>query len=115
MTLSWPALSEGKVPPGKGAIGLVMEYGDKSLTVPLLQVIRLPIIGTQYQLSDMAEMEETIDSNIERLIDINEDIGYLADHGTLNITGASPANPNPAARSGFCYEFSYHGFANVYL
>ena len=92
MTLSWPALSEGKVPPGKGAIGLVMEYGDKSLTVPLLQVIRLPIIGTQYQLSDMAEMEETIDSNIERLIDINEDIGYLADHGTLDIAGASPAN-----------------------
>ncbi len=92
MTLSWPALSEGKVPPGKGAIGLVMEYGDKSLTVPLLQVIRLPIIGTQYQLSDMAEMEETINGNIERLIDINEDIGYLADHGTLNLTGASPAN-----------------------
>jgi len=93
MTLSWPALSEGGVPPGKGAIGLVMAYGDKSLTIPLLQVIRLPIIGTQYQLSDMAEMEETIDSNIERLIDINEDIGYLADHGTLSLTGASPANP----------------------
>jgi ABC-2 type transport system permease protein len=93
MTLSWPALSEGKVPPGKGAIGLVMEYSDKSLTVPLLQVIRLPIIGTQYQLSDMAEMEETINGNIERLIDINKDIGYLADHGTLSLTGASPANP----------------------
>ena len=93
MTLSWPALSKGEVPPGKGAIGLVMEYGDKSLTVPLLQVIRLPIIGTQYQLSDMAEMEETINGNIERLIDINKDIGYLADHGTLSLTGASPANP----------------------
>jgi ABC-type uncharacterized transport system involved in gliding motility auxiliary subunit len=93
MTLSWPALSKGEVPPGKGAIGLVMEYGDKSLTVPLLRVITLPIIGTQYQLSDMAEMEEAIDGNIERLIDINEDIGYLADHGTLSLTGASPANP----------------------
>jgi ABC-2 type transport system permease protein len=93
MTLSWPALSKGEIPPGKGAIGLVMEYGDKSLTVPLLRVIQLPIIGTQYQLSDMAEMEEAIDGNIERLIDINEDIGYLADHGTLSLTGASPANP----------------------
>ena len=93
MKLSWPALSEGKIPPGKGAIGLVMEYGDKSLTVPLLQVLRLPIIGTQYQLSDMDTMEETINSNIERLIDINEDIGYLADHGTLSLTGASPVNP----------------------
>ena len=93
MTLSWRALSKGEVPPGEGAIGLVMGYGEKSLTIPLLQVIRLPIIGTQYQLSDMAEMEETINGNIERLIDINEDIGYLADHGTLSLTGASPANP----------------------
>jgi ABC-type uncharacterized transport system involved in gliding motility auxiliary subunit len=41
----------------------------------------------------MAEMEETINGNIERLIDINKDIGYLADHGTLSLTGASPANP----------------------
>ena len=93
MTLSWPALSKGDVPPGEGAIGLVMEYGEKSLTIPLLQVIRLPIIGTQYQLSDMAEMEDTINGNIERLIDINENIGYLADHGTLSLTGTSPANP----------------------
>jgi ABC-2 type transport system permease protein len=93
MTLSWPAFSKGEVPPGEGAIGLVMEYGEKSLTIPLLQVIRLPIIGTQYQLSDMAEMGDTIDANIERLIDINEEIGYLADHGTLSLTGASPANP----------------------
>jgi ABC-type uncharacterized transport system involved in gliding motility auxiliary subunit len=93
MSLSWPALSEGKIPPGKGAIGLVMEYGEKSLTVPLLHVIRLPLIGTQYKLSEMAEIEESIDSNIERLIDINEDIGYLADHGTLSLSGASPGNP----------------------
>ncbi|MGD8291925.1 MAG: Gldg family protein [Desulfobacterales bacterium] len=97
MTLSWPALSDGKIPPGKGAIGLVMEYGEKSLTVPLMQVIRLPIIGTQYQLSDMAEMKETIDGNIERLVDINEDIGYLADFGTLSLTGAPP---NPLQRQG---------------
>jgi ABC-type uncharacterized transport system involved in gliding motility auxiliary subunit len=93
MTLSWPALSKGEVPPGEGAIGLLMEYGDKSLTIPLLQVIRLPIIGTQYQLGEMAEMEEIINGNIERLIDINEDIGYLADHGTLSLTGAPPGNP----------------------
>ena len=59
MTLSWPALGQGRIPAGKGAIGLVMEYADKSLTVPLLQVIRLPILGTQYKLTEMQEMEET--------------------------------------------------------
>jgi ABC-2 type transport system permease protein len=93
MMLSWPALGKGKVPAGKGAIGLVMQYADKSLTVPLLQVIRLPIIGTQYRLTEMEQMEDAINSNIERLIDINEDIGYLADHGTLNLNGAAPNLP----------------------
>jgi ABC-2 type transport system permease protein len=93
MTLSWPALGKGKVPAGKGAIGLVMEYKDKSLMVPLLQVIRLPLIGTQYRLTDMEQMEDVINSNIERLIDINEGIGYLADHGTLDLNGAAPNIP----------------------
>jgi ABC-2 type transport system permease protein len=93
MVLSWPALAKGDIPPGKGAIGVVLEYGENTLTVPLLQVIRLPIIGTQYKLTDMEEMEEIINSNVERLIDVNEDLGYVADHGTLNLTGASPGVP----------------------
>ena len=93
MMLSWPALAKGKISPGKGVIGLVMKYGDNSLAVPLMQVIRLPIIGTQYKLAETAEMEANINSNVERLIDINEDIGYLADHGTLNLAGTPPGAP----------------------
>jgi ABC-2 type transport system permease protein len=93
MSLSWPSLGQGKVPAGQGAIGLVMEYAAKSVTVPLLQVIRLPIIGTQYNLTEMQEMEEIINANIEQLIDINEDIGYLADHGTLSLNQAPPNAP----------------------
>jgi ABC-type uncharacterized transport system involved in gliding motility auxiliary subunit len=92
MTLSWPALQKGNIPPGKGAIGLVMEYGERSLTIPLIQVIRLPIIGTQYKLFETDEMEETIDSSIDGIININEELGYLADHGTLNLSGVSPAD-----------------------
>ncbi len=93
MMLSWPALAKGKIAPGKGVIGLVMEYGENRLAVPLMQVIRLPIIGTQYKLADTADMEANINSNVERLIDINEDIGYLADHGTLNLAGTPPGAP----------------------
>jgi ABC-type uncharacterized transport system involved in gliding motility auxiliary subunit len=63
------------------------------MAVPLMQVIRLPLIGTQYQLASTAELEETLNSNVERLIDINEDIGYLADHGTLNLAGTPPGAP----------------------
>ena len=58
-----------------------------------MQVIRLPIIGTQYKLAETAELEENINSSVERLIDINEDIGYLADHGTLNLAGTPPGAP----------------------
>ena len=92
MMLSWPALAKG-IAPGNGVIGLVMEYGENSLTVPLMQVIRLPIIGTQYKLAQTGEIEESINSNVERLIDINEDLGYLADHGTLNLAGPPPSAP----------------------
>jgi ABC-type uncharacterized transport system involved in gliding motility auxiliary subunit len=90
MTVKWPALAKGTVPPGTGAIGLVTEFGERALVTRLLQVIKIPIIGTQYQLMDIKEIEETIDKNVEALIDINEDLGYLADHGTLNLSGASP-------------------------
>jgi ABC-2 type transport system permease protein len=90
MTIKWPELADGKVPPGRGAIGLVIEHREKSLVVPLLQVIRLPILGTQYKLMALNEMEEVINENVETLIDINEDLGYLADHGTLNLRDASP-------------------------
>jgi hypothetical protein len=93
MMLSWPALAKGKIGPGKGVIGLVMKYGENSLAVPLMQVIRLPIIGTQYKLAETAEMEANINSNVERLIDINEDIGYLVDHGTLNLAATPPGAP----------------------
>jgi len=90
MTVKWPELAKGTVPPGKGAIGLVTEFGERALVTRLLQVIQIPILGTQYQLMNMKEIEEIIDKNVEALIDINEDLGYLADHGTLNLSGASP-------------------------
>ena len=40
MTVKWPALAQGAVPPGKGAIGLVTEFGERALITRLLQVIR---------------------------------------------------------------------------
>jgi ABC-type uncharacterized transport system involved in gliding motility auxiliary subunit len=89
MSVKWPALAKGTVPPGKGAIGLVMEFGERALVAPLLQVIKVPIIGTQYKLLTAEEMREVINKNVEALIDINEDLGYLADHGTLDLSGAS--------------------------
>jgi ABC-2 type transport system permease protein len=93
MNLKWPALEDGKIQAGEGNIGLVMAYGENRITIPLLRVLRVPFIGTQYELVDMNSLEETITENVESLIHINEDIGYLADHGTLVLTGISSPNP----------------------
>jgi len=93
LSLNWPELSGGKVPAGKGVIGLVMEYEDKVREIPLIRVTRVPFIGTHYELVNMRKMEEIINENIESIIDINEDIGYLADHGTLKLSGGQSPDP----------------------
>lgn len=102
MQLQWPDLSNGNIPAGKGMIGLVMEYGEKVRKIPLLKVIQLPIFGTQYDLVDLDKLEEILNENLETLVDINQDLGYLAGHGTLNISSFSPMmRQNPDAISTF--------------
>jgi ABC-2 type transport system permease protein len=90
MKLQWPDLSNGKIKAGKGMIGLVMEYGGKFRKIPLLSEIRLPILGTQYNLASLDRLEDTINDNLETLVNINQDLGYLAGHGTLSTSGFSP-------------------------
>ncbi|MGM0452326.1 MAG: Gldg family protein [Thermodesulfobacteriota bacterium] len=87
MTLQWPSLEDAGIDAGTGGIGMVMSYGDQTRTIRLLNVYRVPMVGTQYELIDMATLEETINENLETLIGINEDLGYLADHGTPEVSG----------------------------
>jgi ABC-2 type transport system permease protein len=102
MQLQWPNLSDGNIPAGKGMIGLVMEYGEKVRNIPLLKVLQLPIIGTQYDLVDIDKLEDIVNDNLETLVDINQDLGYLAGHGTLSISSFSPmGQQNPDAISTF--------------
>jgi ABC-type uncharacterized transport system involved in gliding motility auxiliary subunit len=93
LKLKWPALSGGKIQPGQGAIGLVMEYGNKALELPLMRVLRIPFIGKHYELVDMNQMEDILNESVESLIDINEDLGYLASHGTPELLSAPPTDP----------------------
>jgi len=93
VSLKWPALSDGKIQPGEGSIGLVMEYGDKAIEIPLIHVLRIPFIGKHYEMVDMNDMEEIINESVESLIDINENLGYLTSHGAPRLWGASPADP----------------------
>jgi len=98
INLEWPEIPEKNIKPGKGAIGLIMEYADKTIEVPLLQVLQLPLIGTHYELVDIDNLEEIINENLESLIDINEDLGYLADHGTPSLYGGQM--PSAMGRQG---------------
>jgi len=93
LQLNWPALDNDRIPAGKGAIGLVMTYGSKSVTSPVMRVIKIPIFGTQYQLTELDQLEETIAANLESLIDINQNLGILTDHGSLPIVSAPQQNP----------------------
>ncbi|RKX57088.1 MAG: ABC transporter permease, partial [Thermodesulfobacteriota bacterium] len=40
LSLKWPALSGGQIQPGEGAIGLVLEYMDKVIEVPLIRILQ---------------------------------------------------------------------------
>jgi len=74
-----------KISSGYGYAGIVVEYGDKVETIPLIQVVRLPIFGTQYSLVNTETISESIDGVIDGLIETNERIGYLVDHDTLEM------------------------------
>jgi ABC-type uncharacterized transport system involved in gliding motility auxiliary subunit len=102
MHIKWPDLSGGKIQAGSGIIGLVMEYKEKIREIPLLTVLHIPIIGTQYNLTDIDQLEEIINDNLETLVDINQNLGYLADHGAPDISGfSSMGQKNPDSLSTF--------------
>ncbi|MDY6832446.1 MAG: Gldg family protein [Thermodesulfobacteriota bacterium] len=94
--LKWPEIPQraGKpIPEGEGAIGLVLTHKQRRLSLPLLNVVELPIFGTRYSMPDAEEIEDLLDRSIESLVGINDDIGFLAGHGTLQ--GISPDMANP--------------------
>jgi ABC-type uncharacterized transport system involved in gliding motility auxiliary subunit len=91
--LKWPEIEQHDIAAGSGNIGLVLEHGKRSAAVSLVNVLRLPLIGTRYELVDLNELETIIRENIETLIDINEDLGYLADRGTRPLRPQRRTNP----------------------
>jgi len=93
LLLNWDNFTDrrGKtVPADKGHAGIVVEHGDNFEEIKLIEVFRLPLFGTQYQLTDLADLEKTISKTVENVININEEIGYLSGHGTLSLGAVSP-------------------------
>ncbi|MDR3630630.1 MAG: Gldg family protein [Desulfocapsaceae bacterium] len=92
--IKWPAVPEKQIASGEGVIGLVMEYHGKTKKLPILQVIRIPLLGDTYKLEEPNRIEEEIDKGMESLVGINSDIGYLTGHGIFATSPYSPAS-NP--------------------
>jgi ABC-2 type transport system permease protein len=87
---------QGKeIPGGMGVAGIVMQNSQKSLSIPLIRVLRIPLIGDQYQLESMETMEKNLGAGIESMLDINENIAYLADFGTPSLQGNMGAPNQP--------------------
>lgn len=89
-SLQWESQKDrfGKEIPGDtGVAGIVLEYNQKIQEIQLIQAMNVPLFGTQYKLTGMDKIEQTIDEGIENLIDIFDSIGYLSDHGVLPLTG----------------------------
>ncbi|MBF0231507.1 MAG: Gldg family protein [Desulfamplus sp.] len=82
MAMKWPEIQQKGIAAGSGGAGIVMEYKDKIKTTPLISSIKIPIIGTTYQMVEPEALDELFTETMETMIGINETIGYLADHGT---------------------------------
>jgi ABC-2 type transport system permease protein len=93
MHLTWPEVPKSKVTAGEGTIGMLLSYKNQAREIPLINVVRLPIFGEQYQLTPIDQLEEVIGTNLDRLININQELGYLADFGTLSMGGGGPLGP----------------------
>jgi len=91
LPLKWPFIESENIPAGSGVVGLIMSSGEKSVSLPIVQVYRMPIFGTQYDLASQEEIEEMVNAQVETLVNANENIGYLADRGTLSLSDSSAA------------------------
>ena len=92
--LKWPDLPDKNLSAGSGYVGLVLEHGSRLATVQLVNVLNLPLIGARYEIIGEDDLDNAINKNVESLIDINEDLGFLADKGTLPLS--PPPGMNPA-------------------
>ncbi len=87
LMLTWPDLGGGSIPAGAGVAGLVASYRGRTYTIPVIQAVSMPLFGTQYRLATADGIKEALEQSIESLVGINETLGYLADRGTLPLSG----------------------------
>ncbi len=94
--LQWPELfnPDGSViPAGKGILGLGMDFGGRSFERSLLnKSLNLTSRGfrEQFSLVEIDQISSFIEENVDNLIEINDEIGYVSSNGTLELSVSLP-------------------------
>ncbi len=94
--LQWPEIPnpDGTViPAGSGILALGLEFEDKSVETQLLNSsLNLTNQGLreQFTLIEKDQIAGFIEENVDNLIEIHEEIGYLSTHSTLSLSPALP-------------------------
>jgi ABC-type uncharacterized transport system involved in gliding motility auxiliary subunit len=68
-----------------GGIGLILRYKKETIPIVMLRVINIPLVGTQYILTQPDDLKDIIETGIQSLLHINQSIGYLTDHNTVSL------------------------------
>ncbi len=99
--LKWPDIPEEGLEAGDGSLGLVLEHGNQIRKIALLDVVQLPLFGTQYNLLTPEQLKASIENSLKTLLGINENIGYLTGHG---IPPLAPQPGRPQTQQRFSVE-----------
>ncbi len=95
--LQWPDIStpEGvSVPAGKGVAAIQLKYGNKTVERSILNrnmALTQKGLEEQFSIIETKDIEAFVNDNIDNLIEINENIGYLASNNTLLLQPELPA------------------------
>ena len=81
------------IPGGKGFAAIVTRYGDRTEKYELLSAqptLRMTPAGLQavdsYHVSDLENLDESINAMVDKLLEINDDVAYLDAKGTVSTT-----------------------------
>ncbi len=81
--VKWPAIKARNLQAGQAYSGIVLEYKDRRQNAPVIQQEQIPIFGTRYTMLDEEAIEKVLSAQLEAMIDIHSEIGYLTGHGEL--------------------------------
>jgi len=94
--LQWPEIegSQGKtIKAGQGLVAVGIEYKDRSVERSLLdRSLNLTSQGLQEQFAIIEQdaIKTFVEENVDNVIDIHEEIGYLTSHSALNLSFSLP-------------------------